>query len=75
MEPDRTTIRLHYGVLALALARALAMLACLLAPAPLLAQTHKVAAPENVVRAVGIYEWTGDMAKPTASRLIPIRLR
>jgi hypothetical protein len=38
------------------------------------AQTHKVAAVENVVRAVGVYEWTGDMAKPAASRLIPVSL-
>jgi hypothetical protein len=37
-------------------------------------QMHKVAQPEVVVRAVGVYEWTGDMAKPTASRLIPISL-
>jgi hypothetical protein len=37
-------------------------------------QMHKVAPPENVVRAVGVYEWTGDMAKPTASRLIPVSL-
>ena len=37
-------------------------------------QMHKVARPEVVVRAVGVYEWTGDMAKPTASRLIPISL-
>ena len=36
------------------------------------AQMHKVARPEQVVRAVGVYEWTGDMAKPTASRLIPV---
>jgi hypothetical protein len=35
-------------------------------------QMHKVAPPENVVRAVGVYEWTGDMVKPTASRLIPV---
>jgi cytochrome c553 len=42
--------------------------------APLLAQTHKVAAAENVVRAVAVYEWTGDMAKPGASRLIPVSL-
>jgi len=42
--------------------------------APLRAQTHKVAAAENVVRAVGVYEWTGDMAKPAASRLIPVSL-
>jgi len=41
---------------------------------PLSAQTHKVAQPQNVVRAVGVYEWTGDMAKPTASRLIPVSL-
>jgi hypothetical protein len=38
------------------------------------AQTHKVAKPETVVRAVGVYEWTGDMAKPNASRLIPVSL-
>jgi hypothetical protein len=37
-------------------------------------QMHKVAKPETVVRAVGVYEWTGDMAKPTASRLIPVTL-
>jgi hypothetical protein len=41
---------------------------------PLLAQTHKVAKTENVVRAIGVYEWTGDMAKPAASRLIPVSL-
>jgi hypothetical protein len=38
------------------------------------AQTHKVAKPDQVVRAVGVYEWTGDFAKPTASRLIPVSL-
>jgi len=39
------------------------------------AQTHKVESkPQNVVRAVGVYEWTGDLAKPTASRLIPVSL-
>src|SRR5271163_269913 len=37
-------------------------------------QMHKVAKPEQVVRAVGVYEWTGDMTKPTASRLIPVSL-
>jgi hypothetical protein len=37
-------------------------------------QMHKVAKPEQVVRAVGVYEWTGDMAKPTASRLIPVSI-
>ena len=37
-------------------------------------QTHKVAKPEAVVRALGVYEWTGDLKKPAASRLIPISL-
>ena len=42
--------------------------------ASLFGQMHKVAKPEEVVRAVGVYEWTGDRAKPTASRLIPVTL-
>jgi hypothetical protein len=37
-------------------------------------QMHKVAKPQQVVRAVGVYEWTGDLAKPTASRLIPVSI-
>ena len=37
-------------------------------------QMHKVAKPEEVVRAVGVYEWLGDEAKPTASRVIPVTL-
>lgn len=41
---------------------------------PACGQMHKVAKPQQVVRAVGVYEWTGDMAKPTASRLIPVSL-
>ncbi len=43
-----------------------------LASWPTFAQMHKVAKPEQVVRAVGVYEWTGDFAKPAASRLIPV---
>ena len=50
------------------------LLLCVTAGTLLRAQTHKVAAPEKVVRAVAIYEWTGEMAKPTASRLIPVSL-
>jgi hypothetical protein len=42
--------------------------------APLFAQMHKVAAPEEIVRAVGVYEWTGDRTKPAASRLIPVTI-
>ena len=45
-----------------------------LAASGTLAQMHKVAKPQQVVRAVGVYEWTGDFAKPTASRLIPVSL-
>ena len=33
-------------------------------------QTHKVAAPENVVRAVGVYEWTGDLTKPDRKSVV-----
>jgi hypothetical protein len=39
-----------------------------------LAQMHKVAKPQEVVRAIGVYEWTGDLAKPKASRLVPVSL-
>jgi hypothetical protein len=58
------------------LARALAAISCALPlfSTPLHAQTHKVAKTEDVVRAVGVYEWTGNMAKPNASRLIPVSL-
>ena len=49
------------------------LLATLLA-VPLGAQTHRVAAPEHVTRAVAVYEWTGDLAKPTAARLVPVSL-
>jgi hypothetical protein len=41
---------------------------------PAIAQTHKVTKQQDVVRAIGVYEWTGDMAKPAASRLIPVSL-
>ena len=36
------------------------------------AQMHKVEKPQQVVRAVGVYEWTGDLKKPTGSRLVPV---
>ncbi len=38
------------------------------------AQMHHVDAPERVTRAVGVYEWTGDLNKPTAARFVPICL-
>lgn len=43
-----------------------------LAALPGFGQMHKVAKPQKVVRAVGVYEWTGDLAKPKASRFIPV---
>jgi hypothetical protein len=49
-----------------------ATLATLFGAACSRAQTHKVTAPETVVRAVGVYEWTGDLIKPTASRFVPV---
>lgn len=49
------------------------LLAGALLPWPLArAQMHKVAKPEQVVRAVGVYEWVGDLKKPTGSRFIPV---
>jgi hypothetical protein len=41
---------------------------------PMHAQMHKVEKPERVTRAIGVYEWTGDLAKPSAARLIPVSL-
>jgi len=38
------------------------------------AQMHKVEPPQKVTRAVGVYEWTGDLKKPTAARLVPVTL-
>ena len=38
------------------------------------AQMHHVDAPERVTRAIGVYEWTGDLAKPTAARFVPVSL-
>ena len=52
---------------------ALLSISALICPS-LRAQTHKVDAPDKVTRAIGVYEWTGDLAKPTAARLIPVSL-
>ena len=38
------------------------------------AQMHHVDAPERVTRAIGVYEWTGELGKPTAARLVPVSL-
>lgn len=66
----------RWGRLGVQLRRVLgAGLALAAGASALTAQTHKVEAPpQNVVRAVAVYEWTGDLAKPTASRLIPVSL-
>ncbi len=50
------------------------VLAGVLAASCAVAQTHKVARPETVVRAVGVYEWTGDLAKPKGERLVPVTI-
>lgn len=42
--------------------------------APLGAQMHHVDKPQRITRAVGVYEWTGDITKPDAARLIPVSL-
>jgi hypothetical protein len=46
----------------------------LLAAGPLRAQMHKVEPPQRVTRAIAVYEWTGDLDKPTAARLVPVSL-
>ena len=38
------------------------------------AQMHHVEAPQHVTRAIGVYEWTGDLTKPTAARFVPVSL-
>ena len=53
---------------------ALGLLLCGVFAQPIWAQVHKVTSPQKVVRAVGVYEWTGDLAKPTGARLIPVSL-
>ena len=35
---------------------------------------HHVDAPEKVTRAIGVYEWTGDLKKPAAARFVPVSL-
>jgi len=52
----------------------LALAAAALCASPLYAQIHKVAAPEAVTRAIGVYEYTGTLEKPVAARIIPITL-
>ena len=48
------------------------VLAALAIPMVARAQTHVVKQSESVVRAVAVFEWTGDEAKPTASRVVPV---
>lgn len=48
------------------------VLAALTIPVAAGAQTHAVKQSETVVRAVAVFEWTGDEAKPTASRVVPV---
>jgi hypothetical protein len=50
------------------------LVAALLQTPSLHAQMHRVAPPEKVTRAIAVYEWTGDFAKPTAARLVPVSL-
>ncbi len=37
-------------------------------------QTHAVKKPETVVRAIAVYEYTGEEGKATASRVVPVSL-
>ena len=42
--------------------------------APAAAQMHRVEGTQRVTRAVGVYEWTGELSKPTAARFVPVSL-
>lgn len=48
--------------------------ALLTLPLAAVAQMHHVDAPQRVTRAIGVYEWTGDLSKPTAARFVPVSL-
>ncbi len=41
---------------------------------PLHAQTDHPSSTTQVTRAIAVYEWTGDLAHPTAARLLPVSL-
>ena len=41
---------------------------------PAWGQMHAVKKPDEVVRAVAVYEWTGEEGKATASRVVPVSL-
>jgi hypothetical protein len=41
---------------------------------PLHAQTDHPSSTTQVTRAIAVYEWTGDLAHPTAARLVPVSL-
>jgi hypothetical protein len=56
---------------------AAAMCAGLLCTGHTYAQTRKGPAPpvqQDVLRAVSVYEWTGELAKPAAARVVPVSL-
>jgi hypothetical protein len=38
------------------------------------AQMHKVEKPERVTRAIAVYEFTGELRKPSEARLVPVSL-
>jgi hypothetical protein len=46
----------------------------ILLPLSAAAQMHHVDKPEQVTRAVGVYEWTGELNKPGQARLVPVSL-
>lgn len=54
--------------------RSAALALSLLLPLGLRAQMHHVDKADQVTRAVGVYEWTGEITKPGATRLVPVSL-
>ncbi len=60
--------------MALGIALGVALSLALNLPAAAGAQMHHVDAPERVTRAIGVYEWTGELPKPSAARFVPVSL-
>ena len=73
-DPAGESSGVHRTAIRLSPAASAAAGALLLISRGLPAQMHKVATPERVTRAVGVYEWTGSLDKPTAARFIPVSL-
>jgi hypothetical protein len=68
------TAAIHTPFSKAAVTRWLTVALLVAASASLHAQTHRVDAPDRVTRAIGVYEWIGELDKPVSARLVPISI-